>query len=327
MTVWIAQSCACASNPQRTRAYRAYGVSLRSDELLPELEATDDLSAPQFSFRISSEPPPALLTPIRYADSDDPDNEIHCFRCDGGYLLHFIGLAHFFISADGARIVAYEPLPAPGMLRHLLLDTVLPRALNVAGRDALHATAVLTPRGVVGFIGESGAGKSTLAARFVAEGHALVSDDCLVLDVAGSDVIATPSYSGLRLLPDALAWMGTSVVSSVPVTENAAKHRVTASHTGGDKGGPVAALYVLDANAKGTACDAPIATKLSQRDAFNELLTCSFRLDVDDRAMIKRQFELFTSMAERVPMYRLSIPRSLDAVTDAYHLVRNALGF
>ena len=43
--------------------------------------------------------------------------------------------------------------------------------------------------------------------------------------------------------------------------------------------------------------------------------------------MIKRQFELFTSMAERVPMYRLSIPRSLDAVTDAYHLVRNALGF
>ena len=310
-----------------TKSYLVYGVSLETSLSLPELVARGEPGGARLTFELSSASPPAARTPIRYADSDSPDNTIECSRCDGGYLVRVVDLALFFISADGTRIVAYEPLPAPGMLRHLLLDNVLPRALNVAGRDALHATAVLTPRGVLGFIGVSGAGKSTLAARFVAEGHALVSDDCLVLDVVGRDVVATPSYSGLRLLPDALAWMGNSVVSSVPVTENAAKHRVTAAHTGGDNGGPVAALYVLDANAKGTACETPVATKLSQRDAFNELLACSFRLDVDDRVMIKRQFELFTAMAERVPMYRLSIPRSLDAVTDAYHLVCHALGF
>jgi hypothetical protein len=302
--------------------YRAYGVALQIEVPLPELEACGDPSRPLFTFAVTNETPPTAREPIRYADGEEI---LACARCDDGYLVRFVDLAQFFISADGTRIVAYEPLPEPGMLRHLLLDSVLPRALNVAGRDALHATAVLTPRGVIGFIGESGAGKSTLAARFVAEGHALVSDDCLVLDVIGADVIATPSYSGLRLLPDAREWMGSAVVSSVPVTENASKHRVTAAHTGGDTGGRVEALYVLEG--PGVTCDAPLATRLSQRDAFNELLACSFRLDVDDRVMIKRQFELFTSMATRVPMYRLRIPRSLDAVTDAYRMVRKDLGF
>jgi hypothetical protein len=305
--------------------YRAYGISLDCDLALRELDACGDDRAPQLSFRVSSASAPPPRSPIRYADSDSPDNTMDCSRCDGGYLVRVVDVALFFISADGTRIVAYEPLPEPGMLRHLLLDSVLPRALNVAGRDALHATAVLTPRGVVGFIGESGAGKSTLAARFVAEGHALVSDDCLVLDVLGADVIATPSYSGLRLLPDAREWMGSAVVSSVPVTENATKHRVTAAHTSGDTGGRVEALYVLEGPT--VTCDAPLATRLSQRDAFNELLACSFRLDVEDRVMIKRQFELFTAMATRVPMYRLRIPRSLDAVTDAYRMVRKDLGF
>ena len=290
--------------------YRIYGVALRSDVPLPELEPCR-VAAPVFTFEVSRAAPPVA-----------GDRSLSCARCDGGYVVAFADAGTFFVRADGTLIVGFEPLAPGPRLRRLLLDYLLPRALNAAGRDALHATAVLTPRGVVAFVGESGSGKSTLAARFVAEAFPLVCDDCLVLDVERDTVMATAGYDGLRLLPDGVASM--SAFAYAAPDDGTIKRRVTSPYTRADRGGPLAAIYILAAapNASPTT-----SHRLMKRDGFKEILTACHRLDTSDRAMLERQFQLLGSIAERVPISRLCVPRSLDALSDALALVRREVGF
>ena len=59
------------------------------------------------------------------------------------------------------------------------------------GYEILHAGAVATDAGIVGFCGYSGDGKSTLAHAFALRENALWSDDLLAFQVAGAKAIAT----------------------------------------------------------------------------------------------------------------------------------------
>ena len=116
------------------------------------------------------------------------------------YLLRFPRQADFLIEPDGVTTTCY---PRRGLsratLRHLLLDHVLPLVVSHRGRIILHASAVATPYGGVGFLAATGAGKSTLAASLSRRGWPLVADDSLQVEPGVDSVVATASYSGLRL--------------------------------------------------------------------------------------------------------------------------------
>ena len=47
-----------------------------------------------------------------------------------------------------------------------------------------------------------------------------------------------------------------------------------------------------------------------------ELVARGFRFDVDDRAMLERQLDLFTRVAAEVPVCRLSVPDGLDRLSE-----------
>ena len=304
--------------------YRVYGVALDSAVELPELKLADGTEPTSLSFSISTNPAPSSGPAFVYAHSTN--DFFRTARCDGGYVQTFASTWRFYLRRDGREIVAHPPLPSPETMRHLLLDNVLPHALHLAGRDALHATAVLTPRGVIAFVGPSGAGKSTLAARCIAGGLTLVSDDCLVLALDGNGVVATPSYPGLRLLPDAVAWLGMDPSATTRVAEYGTKCRVRSEGAIAQVGGRLAAVYVLQMPALEPQVARVVVEALAKSEGFLELIKGSFRVDVDDRAAAKRQFDLFASVAERVPVRRLRVPRSLDAVDDAYAAVRADVG-
>jgi len=307
--------------------YRAYGLTLESELVFPELEPSDDASV-QIDIALGEGSPPPPRETIAYAGmADSAHAAFTCARCDGGYLQTIVGAWRFFVSGDGTRIVAYPPLPAPETLRHLLLDNILPHALNLAGHDSLHATAVLTPRGVVAFMGPSGAGKSTLAAHFLSRGFELVCDDCLVLSLEGEKIIATPSYPGLRLLPDGVAWIGLDERATTAVAEYGTKRRILGEASAAMRGGALAAIYVLPSAPSNGEAASVMLEVLSKRDAFAELLRSSFRVDVDDRPMVKRQFELFAAIVEHVPISRLVVPRSLAEVDAALVAIRADLDF
>ena len=112
------------------------------------------------------------------------------------------------IDKKGSEIIC---MPRPGIpedtIQHLLLDQVIPLVINLRGGEALHASAILTPQGVIAFAGPAGSGKSTLAGSFLLSGYQHVSDDCLALSEKDQEIYAIPAYPGLRLWDDALSYL------------------------------------------------------------------------------------------------------------------------
>jgi hypothetical protein len=262
-----------------------YGLRLSSALALPELDLTTESGPPDVTVALAPGPLAAEGRLVRGSE------RLECHVLDAGFRLRFPERADFELDARGTRLVA-APLPGTSdeMLRHLLLDAVLPLVVHLRGGEALHATAVKTPRGVVAFLGESGAGKSTLAASFIDAGCELVCDDCLALARAPDGaVLAVPGYEGLRLHDD-----------------TGMKRRI---RRGGLLGAPapLAALYALERG--------PLAVeRLSPAEAFMALVAATYRLDPSDRARLEAQHRVLEAVVARVPVKRLRVPGDLAAL-------------
>jgi len=82
--------------------------------------------------------------------------------------------------------------------QRVLLDKVLCCVSMIRGYEALHASAVDSPEGVIAFLGAGGAGKTTLALEFMRRGWALFGDEMLTLGRRAEGVCAyrgTPHMS------------------------------------------------------------------------------------------------------------------------------------
>lgn len=312
--------------------YRICGLTLVSEFALPELPLASGPALeqePDIAFRVEDH----VKGPVAQADwfmsltlpTGEPS--LACARESGGYRLRFPEFTDFRLESGGRDIVceARERIP-PATIRHLLLDQVIPRALGLLGREALHATAVLTPYGVCAFTGLTGAGKSTLAASFHLAGHPVLSDDCLVLHEEGGVVLVTAAYPGVRLRADSAAALCGPGETSLPVAHYSSKRRVLADLRQGlslpNRKALVRIYHLGEAPGTDEAPGAgnPIVEEISRREAFMVLLTSGFRLDITDRAMLARQFDFLDRIAPLVPVRRLHVPEdfsALPAVRDA----------
>jgi hypothetical protein len=237
-------------------------------------------------------------------------------KISSGYLLHFPHLADFVYntSSDSIRCIPHAETP-PHTLHHLLLDQVLPLVLNYKGKEVLHGAAVVTPYGACAFVGPTGAGKSTLAASFLAAGYPVLTDDCVVLESRGRDIMAIPSYPGLRLWDDAITALFGSTGYYAPVAHYTPKQRFTAALSAipfCSSGVPLAGIYVLGTS---DAEHAPLASTpemhpLSVREALMTLLSLAFKLDIQDHRMLTREFDFLHRLVTHIPVRRLIVPDS-----------------
>jgi hypothetical protein len=289
------------------RVYRVCGMRLRSTIALPELTAVAGRRA-DCAFEVSR----------AIARTDDVEwfhqwrtkwrrTWLRIGRADQRYVLRFPGLADFDVSGSGRRIVAHVHGGLPrATLRHLLLDQVLPLALGRMGRTPIHASAVHVPRfGVIAFAGGPGCGKSTLAAALAREGCAVLSDDCLVIDVRRHAAWAVPSYPGVRLWPDAATRLG---YRGRRVAHYSDKLRV------GRTGLPTAigpsrlrALFLLSPPSAmvRTASMAPRGA----RERLIGLATYAYLLDIQDRTALTRLFHQLGVLADIVPIAALRLSK------------------
>src|SRR5262249_9049026 len=165
-----------------------------SDVALPELPLTSSADADaranllvrlHVERRIAFDPNATFLR----TNNCEGQDWLICTRGDGGYVLRFVGLADFFVneSGDVVECCGIYGATVPEILRHLLLDAVIPRVLDLRGFDAIHATAVSIDGTACAFLGPAGAGKSTLATDFALTGTPLLGDDCVVLSITDAD--------------------------------------------------------------------------------------------------------------------------------------------
>lgn len=297
--------------------YQLYGLVIETDDILSGVLSADGGNVDIRVRRSASSKP--FLTHFNWFmhwHSLDGELWLSFAKVDGGYLLRFNELADFFISHKGNRI-AY--LPKPGIpsetIKHLLLDQVIPLIINLMGNDALHVSAVLMPKGVVGFAGPTGSGKSTLSGSLFNLGYPLVSDDCLTLFQKNKEIYASPAYPGLRLWEDSLSYMFGDNGMYKSVAHYTEKRRVEIEKMEGahcTESRPFKRLYTITDSSKAEGKDDIVIEPLSQRESFMALVRCAFRFDITDQGMLKRQFHFLERVASCVSVRRFIFPKDFN---------------
>lgn len=252
-------------------------------------------------------------------------------RQEKGFLLRYVGLADFTVNPRGTEIVLAhaEAVSSRDTLGHLLLDQALPMVLGLRGIPTLHASTVVTPRGVCGFLGPTGAGKSTLAASFSAAGYPALSDDCLAIKEERG-FFAIPAYPGLRLWTDSAESLSPAWSDAPVVAHYTRKRRILNAPT--IKSFParpkrLAVIYCLarEASDNGGPSAATIEP-MRPNEAFLQLLSASFMLDITDRAVLTRNLRFIERLLNAVPVRRLRIPDGFSSLPKVREAVLKDLG-
>ncbi len=306
--------------------YALHGLRLDSSVPLPELSeaevsgADPGGAAGTIAYRESLGAGPYPGSPPSILSCALPDGRpfLTVAKTGGRFLVRFPGRADFLVTAIGDEIrCVHGPAGSPETIRHLLLDHLLPLVLNLRGLEVLHASGSVVNGRAVLFAGPSGSGKSTLAAALARAGCSMLSDDCVVLRMESGQVQAVPAYGGFRMWDDAADWIVGRGHRLPPVADYSAKKRWIPGAEeiqAADRPAPVAKIWFVSHADYG---EEPGATPLSPAETLAELLARSYRMDLCDLDMLRRQFRFLADVAESVSAGRLrlaALPSGPEAV-------------
>ena len=129
-------------------------------------------------------------------------------RVDKRWWMHWPGLATFWFD-ESDRVLA-EPVRSglERMVHDIFLRGVVPVVLLSRGFEALHASAVVHPLGVIALCGTSGRGKSTIALALAESGLQHYADDTIVYGMEGGQPLAVSLPFPVRVDVAARAALG-----------------------------------------------------------------------------------------------------------------------
>lgn len=291
-------------------AYNLYGLSLRSQWRLPYPQASrpglaevELYGGPASLFR-TSKAAAHRRSRLNWAEQAD--------LADGSTYLRWPGLFEFLVSADGRQIPCW-PLNGSSCeaFHNFLLGPVLSFALLKQGIEPFHATTLVIGGRAIALVGDSGHGKSTLGASFVQGGHAVLTDDMLVLSEEGGEMRAYPGPPRIKLYPQIARRLLGERVSGVPLNDSTPKLIIPLTTTQTCTSPvPLAVFYVLRSS-RAVGRRRITIRRLSQRHAFLALLRNTFNASVTTPDRLQRQFAACARIAARVPVKLLSYPRRL----------------
>lgn len=219
--------------------YRAYDLILASDLPIPELQPAEGEADVRIEVRVP-ETRRFRESPAISCTSASP-SRVH---------LRWGGVGDLWIE-EGRRIAVIPAFKAdPESLRLFILGAGLGVLLHQRGLLVLHASGVAIDGAVVGFTGAKGWGKSTTAASLQQRGHALVSDELLVVRFdAQNQPLVIPGPAQMRLWSDALISIGGDPRSAVRVRTGIDKFNIDALNVA-PREYPLRCIYLLDVGAE-----------------------------------------------------------------------------
>jgi hypothetical protein len=246
----------------------------------------------------------------------DKDGNVvgHAFARDGTHVIELDGVARFTVNAGSAEVTA---LPSSGVTEDLAAEYfrrwILPVAVHVGGLEVLHASAVVSPTGVVAFAAASEAGKSTLAYGLADRGYGTWTDDALAFDVLAGTPHAFPLPFRLRLRPASATHFGLEPATGGTIAG--------ASEAAGDPE-PISTVFLLERKPSGPPVE---IESIDPLEAFPRLVERSYHFGAEEserkRAMLSRYLELATA----VPVYQLSMATGLENLSAVLHAVEGSL--
>lgn len=309
--------------------YNIYGTILESGMVIADLPSGEG-HRPDWSFRVEAPTPRAARARVRRWDQRWPlpsgKDWLAFVRRPNGYLLRFPDYADYEVDRAASTVVC-RPLPGVNneTIQHLFLDQVLPLVLSTRGRVLLHASAVVTPAGIIAFAGEAGRGKSTLATSFAASGCPLITDDCLHVDLSNDPPLGIPGYPGLRLWDDSIDQLFEEAPPLSEVAHYSEKKRLAVRDTElpyCDQRLPLCGIFFLAVHDDAFGPEIQIE-RLSVREAFMALMSYTFKLDIWNSEMLVADFIRIRQIAAGLPCYQLRfrhgfalLPRVREAILE-----------
>jgi hypothetical protein len=184
--------------------YVAYGLQVHSSFALPGMSANTDEGLPGLRLELASS------AEFARAWSRPGGSTVWCGRLGDGRdltiergvaddLLFTYGDRARFRFEQSRRLLTCSPRGSGLAWQRVLLTKVIPTISVVLGYEALHASAVASPRGAVAIAAPSGMGKTTLAGELMRRGWPLLTDDVLTLATGQGGIQAYPGTPHMNL--------------------------------------------------------------------------------------------------------------------------------
>jgi hypothetical protein len=231
-----------------------------------------------------------------------------CYRQGGRFWIQLPGVGAYSVARGSPVVtVAAEPAAPRALLEDGFRRTVGPLALQALGFEALHASAVLGPGGVVAFGAYSGTGKSTIAFGLDRRGYPVWADDAVVLEVRPGLVQALPLPFRVRLRPASAAYFGFEPSGSTdPEWRGGEAIRQAVRPE------PVAAVVVVSRSDDDRA---PVALRrLSPAAAFGALMQHAHAFSLADPARTRLMASHYLQVAASVPVLDLAFRADLARI-------------
>lgn len=218
--------------------YKAFGYSIQSDILLPELQQLD---IPPINIDIS----------IRYADLSERWLELSMlpkkYVVTENLIMFWIpNLAVFAVEGGTIITISPEKDADEDKIRLYILGSCMGAILLQRKILPLHGSAVVIDNKAYAFIGESGHGKSTLASSFIQRGFQLLTDDVIAVTLGPDNIpYVTPAYPQQKLWQESLDTFGMNSDEFRPLFDRETKYAIpVASHFSTDTL-PLAGIFEL----------------------------------------------------------------------------------
>lgn len=204
--------------------YRAFGLTIVSDVVLPELEqvqneileqkATLDVSIVKVDMTRNWN-----LLGVEEGKSFFVQKQFCMFEVPG--------VAIFKVEAGKYITVSPFEGSAEDKVRLFLLGTCMGIILFQRGVLPIHGSAIKIDGKVFAIVGDSGAGKSTLARSFIERGFQLLTDDVIAVSLTEDGVpVVTPSYPHQKLWQESLDQFGIESSQFRPIYDRKTKFAI-----------------------------------------------------------------------------------------------------
>lgn len=297
--------------------YQAFGLIIKSDIELDELESVSDDAVPDVSIVredwIGSLP-----------DKGQPP--VFNYTAPRGVEMIWPGVAAFVIIDNGRIEVTPYPDVPEKFLAFPILGPVFGWLLERRGLFVLHASGVAVNGSCVAFLGDKMAGKSTTAAAFLRRGARLVTDDLLAVAVDGrGKPIVHPAFAQLKLADDAADEISVPGSQALPLVFDGfpkRQHRLDVMERRQIR---LRRLFILERGAQD-----PGIREMASSDAMLALMRFSYSVrfasapaDLERRA---QHFQACATLARLGGVAVLHVPARLGALDSVVDLVLKDIG-
>lgn len=231
-----------------------------------------------------------------------------------GYLITVPWYGTHVVSKDGHEIRSALPTVSVWRWYKLLFGQVLPLATALQGLPLLHASAVATDEGALGFVASAGTGKSSVAMHLIARGARFVTDDVMAIELTAHDIRVHPGPGMTNVHSTELRKLNSNAGGVVGEVLGRSD-KVQVAMTPVERAVPLAALFLLE---RSDRFDRLQIVRDRHADA-GRLLGSGFIPYVETSVFLTRHLDVCAHIAKMTPVFQVSIPLSSEAteVADA----------